>query len=265
MRISKYPIFREDVLRLYREGKGIQTISKITGISTTTLHRNMLKDGVIFRELGVAQSKTRVKYNPFINLDNIEVQYWLGFLIADGGISRIANNITLNLSEKDVEHIRKYAKFIGIPNDILYIPCTKSVRVCFANKEVKRFLISLGITPNKSKTIEVTIPITNHVLRGIFDGDGCISSTTRGSKIFYKWSLVSMSLKLTNQIKDVLDTLDISYSLKCYKGLYIFSTSKKDSITQLTKFLYQDATIYLERKYSKMQAASQEIVREIFR
>lgn len=243
----------------YESGKSLHDLSNKYKIPITTLHRNMKKAGVIFRELKDAQTKQIVRINPFLDLSKEEVQYWLGFFVADGGISSVNNDIVLNLSEKDISHIEKYRNFIDIRLPIYKIEKTHAIRVVYANKSIKEYLVSLGITPKKSKTVKIQFVFDRHFIRGLFDGDGCISAYSKKSGN-YKWSLVTGSKEFSTQIKTFLDSNNVDYRLSFSNNLWIFSTSKKSSIQKLYNILYKDASIYLTRKYTKMQAAIQEIV-----
>jgi intein/homing endonuclease len=85
-------------------------------------------------------------------------------------------------------------------NNYLY-----SVR--FSNKKIHHYLGTLGIVPRKSKIIELKIPLNKHILRGIFDGDGCVRTTNLKSKNpGINVTIVSGSKKLFLQLKKYLNT-----------------------------------------------------------
>ena len=64
------------------------------------------------------------------------------------------------------EGSKKY--IVNKTNGIMY-----NLVIC--NKLFIEYLVSIGLTPNKSKTIEMKNFIFNsHFVRGVFDGDGCV-------------------------------------------------------------------------------------------
>lgn len=54
--------------------------------------------------------------NLFKAIDTEEKAYWLGFLYADGNISKDKNVIELSLKESDIEHLKQYRKFLNLEN-----------------------------------------------------------------------------------------------------------------------------------------------------
>jgi hypothetical protein len=60
----------------------------------------------------VYESKNNNKFKKLLD-NNVESFYWLGFLIADGHFNK-NKFITINLSKKDINHINKFRKFLGI-------------------------------------------------------------------------------------------------------------------------------------------------------
>jgi hypothetical protein len=133
-----------------------------------------------------------VNSNPFLDLLNPDVQYWLGFLAADGCISSNKFYFTLHQAGQDRYHVDNLRNFIS--SEIkLQIYNNKSGnevwQIMVGNKEIHSFLISQGLTPKKSRTLEYLGEFTGHFIRGVFDGDGNCSTNnipkiTTGSEIF---------------------------------------------------------------------------------
>lgn len=87
-----------------------------------------------------------------------------------------------------------------------------------------------------------------HFIRGYFDGDGCITS----SKSNIKWSILGTSNFLSS-IQDIMvEKLQLNKT-KIYKAKNIYSLEYKGrkQIKTIKEWLYNDATIFLERKYNK--------------
>lgn len=93
----------------------------------------------------------------------------------------------------------------------------------------------------------------NHFLRGYFDGDGSIFLKNNKTIIF---ELLGTN-DFLNAIRDKLEKhLKIRFIKNIYKTrsqIVELKTSKKIIVDKILKFLYDNATIYLERKYFKYQ------------
>lgn len=196
------------------------------------------------------QNRRFVKNNPFEDLSNPEVQYWLGMLAADGTIS--GTRLTLGLKEQDKTHIEKFIKFLGgkvkirkTCKDEKYYSYTCS----FRNKEVIDFLEKLGIIANKSLTLDYKGEITLDFLRGIIDGDGYIRkksldeiSILTGSKLFAN-QLVTAIKKLFN--------IEAKLYIRMFKNeMYYVTILGKKRVPKILDELYLNACIFLDRKYN---------------
>lgn len=200
--------------------------------------------------------KRSVKSNPFENLDNPNVQYWLGMLAADG---TICDNSNIQLSLKDYNHIKKYKDFINSNNKIIctidrrYKTKPKMYKFCFTNNEVKDYLISLGLTPRKSMSLQLNIDLTWHILRGVIDGDGYIGCN--------RIDIATASITFKDQIVDFLKQNEFTpkvYNRKHYynnvNDLYTIRIARKNEVLNLLDKIYYNADTFLERKYHKARS-----------
>lgn len=140
--------------------------------------------------------------------DNISC-YWLGFLLADGHITkRYVFNV--NISIKDKDHFQKIEEHIDIKLKPSYRVRTNSVRYTLTDrKTILEISKIFNWQTNKTK-IPPTIPNLNKdqmfsLIVGFIDGDGSISKKD-GSiriKVDYTWSSIinSFYTHLTNDVK----------------------------------------------------------------
>jgi LAGLIDADG-like domain len=149
----------------YQRGISLTEIEKQTGFNRKAIANLLKEQGVSIIDYG--KRIQRVKINPFADLTNPEVNYWLGLLAADG---HVLDNGKTVLSSVDLDILEKFAQFTG---------CSKPLHgqgrvwTCgFINKEVAAHLNNLGITPRKSLTLEMQIPLTADFMRGYWDGNG---------------------------------------------------------------------------------------------
>lgn len=193
----------------------------------------------------------------FSKIDSEEKAYWLGFLYADGYIAKGKGNyrIELGLAKQDYNHLVKFRKFIGKNNTISYRNKTSSYRYSFRDKQIHQDLVNLGCTNAKSLILtfptEVQVPkeLQSDFIRGYFDGDGSlwfskdINCSILGTKDFLKG--------LQNCYADIQfnSIVPIHYD-RPDKGQRIMICGNKKSMKFLD-YIYQNATVYLDRKYHK--------------
>lgn len=109
--------------------------------------------------------------------------YWAGFLAADGGLSSRDKSIRLVLNRSDAVHVRKFKDVIKTNAKIFYVESVNAVGISIACQELYDALVALGIEPNKSlRMSKVNVPehLISHFIRGVFDGDGCLSGKDLG-------------------------------------------------------------------------------------
>ena len=238
------------ILLLHKQGLNPTEIAKELNTYNTTIRRILLKEGLTPRTQ--SQERAVVKTNPFIDLNDQQVQYWLGYIAADGNISKAPRNRVNVSTNLDPDHLNKYIKFIGYPIKLLkYLNKKYQVweySVNFANKEVRDYLVELGLTPNKSLTLKLNFPITWHFLRGLFDGDGCVRKCGNDN---VSLDLISASIDFINQIQEFLILHNILCLIRKHRNLYYITINKREYINLIYHLMYDDSSISLDRKREK--------------
>ncbi len=190
----------------------------------------------------------------FKNINDLETQYWLGWLATDGSIGS-GNRISLALEQKDKDIIEKYKKFISCTNKIHVLKDKRFENsimhtLKFRNKFIYKTLEDLGITQRKTFTLKVNFSITWEFLRGVIEGDGCFKASRdinfiTGSKEFFNQILEFLLLegfKPTTQI------------MKRKHLLYIIDICKNTDVVNFIEKVYKNADIpYCNRKYKSAQ------------
>src|SRR3989344_322038 len=106
--------------------------------------------------------------------------YAIGLLATDGCL--VKHSILIDLTSNDKEQLLNFSHCIGINLKIGLKnsgSSHKGLRVQIKNRIFYDFLLSIGLTPAKSKTLgKVDVPDKYFFdfLRGCFDGDGCFYS-----------------------------------------------------------------------------------------
>lgn len=233
-----------------KTGESLTKVSKLFGIDRGNFTCFLKKQGI---QIINKQNSTTIIENYFEIIDTEEKAYWLGFFFADGNVSKNSNNLEVSLKASDKEHLEKLAKSINYTNNIAIddVRC----RLCFANKKMKLDLINKGCIPNKSLILEPPKNIPDeliiHFIRGYFDGDGCIAFNEGKhhrptiSVLGTRKMLNFISMYLTGSFK----------ILKCNKGSNdtLVLTYTGEEARRLTFKLYENSTIYLNRKFQRFQ------------
>ncbi len=178
-----------------------------------------------------------------------EFVYLLGFLWADGYISKVCNSIEINIVKEDYEvlspvfskHIKwnifqKQRKQNGIPYGRPQIKSQISLSL------LKQFLLEYGYA-NKSGW------------RGYFDGDGSIAISKNGCKNLAFWSTADQDW---SELDSVLKSLGVKFSIykyyrKCGNSSALTLTHTK-RIRSVRSFLYprNEYDFGLKRKFDKL-------------
>ncbi|MDP3792160.1 MAG: LAGLIDADG family homing endonuclease [bacterium] len=191
--------------------------------------------------------------------------YAIGLLTADGCLNKDGRHLWF--SSKDLEMITNLKKSLNLKNKIgKYARGGEKEKryfcITFGDIYFYKFLITLGLSPAKSKTINsVNIPRDYFCdfLRGLFDGDGCFYSywDKRWPNSFsFKYSIASASLNFIKWLREILTNY---YGVKGYihkgAGVYNLEYVKGDS-RKLSEVMYYNKNIlYLSRKYDKITSS----------
>lgn len=209
--------------------------------------------------------------NYFNHIDTQDKAYILGLLYADGFVGdEHYNNVVLGMKDKDI--IEKIAKCIDYSGEIKkgnkggFKNSTYSYIINFSSKIMTNDLRRYGLYPNKSLTMKYfpLIPkeLERHFIRGYFDGDGTVvlsknSSYYKGKDFIKKYEYPTIQIGFLGTESFVEKLAE----KMCLKNCIIINTktplikelrisSKKESF-RIFQFLYDDADIFLERKYKK--------------
>lgn len=196
--------------------------------------------------------------NYFDTINSSNKAYILGFIYADGSVSK-RGNLTICLSKKDteiLEFIKEELNYSGVISSKLINKNEYSLLSIDSKVMVNR-LIELGIVPNKTYNSSVlpTIPkeYFNDTLRGYFDGDGSIyKNGEKGFTVCF-----SSNINILNSLKSYFDDLTIKTSnirLRNKNSEYsaMLEIRGNNQIIKIKNLLYSESNIfYLKRKYNK--------------
>lgn len=184
--------------------------------------------------------------------------YLIGLIMTDGYVLSDRDGLGLDMTDEDV--IKFVASTIGT-NYKTYIEEGRKnryrvlINVQGISKEVERF----GIVPRKSKIIEKPKLLDKerqylpYIIRGIIDGDGCVSKTSYGGAQFY---ICSMSEQFIDWIIEVLEKdffmTDIHKKQNVETGIWRAETSNQYNILKLIALVY-NKPFGMNRKYNELR------------
>lgn len=213
-----------------------------------------------------------INFLIFKEISSEQSAYFLGLLYADGNV-QIKNNsycITLKLKSNDQYILEKFRDIMS-PLSPIKITKNKGSDTEYSyfrinKKEVCKQVISHGCIPKKSLILQfpTTVPneLIHHFLRGYSDGDGTIYKNrlqkTKNSKPYVNtiWKIISTKQFCEQTAKIIKEQLDINCSQSlCRPKINQITTALSIGgnlqVRKVLDWLYQDATIYLPRKYKK--------------
>jgi DNA-binding transcriptional regulator WhiA len=244
-------INESELVELYNKNYSANKIAKIYGVDTRTITSKLRKLGVEVRKV---HQKYAINSDYFENIDSSNKSYWLGFLMADGYNS----GKFIRVDIQDGGHLEKLRDEVFINGDmpvrIKNSPTNKHVYyLTIQNDKIVKDCEKLGIVRSKSFITEYpNIPseFDRDFIRGLFDGDGSLSFSMDGNYRRYRFSIVG-SEKLIQSVKDKLLKLNINLKIRKTKSIFEVYICGNRQIIKMLNYLYDNSSIYLERKYQK--------------
>lgn len=260
----------------FDENKTQKEIKNIFNIGEKLLNR-WFKEAGIEKRIGNGKYYFNKKYFDEINTE--DKAYWIGFIWGDGYAMKRRRQVSpvyefkLDLVDKDQvikfkqaldsnHPIKTYYQKRWGKNAVVY-------RLYIANNYfVKNLFDNYGLIPNRfdaSKLLSRIPPrLYNHFIRGILDAEGSISD-------YYikdpRWGSLNRKMTVRFYTYEELLTFiqDTFYKNKLIKNISQTRKRHKDrdgycqelsysgtqQVPKILNYLYQDAHIYLDRKYEK--------------
>ena len=196
--------------------------------------------------------------------------YWLGFIYADGCIESSRDRLTISLSIKDLEHLKKFQDDIEATHKISFNKArysekykyTEKCSIRISSKKIKEDLGKLGCEPRKSLTCKfpkISNEMIPHFIRGYFDGDGSVSIVKCKNR---KYPMLDISIigteSFLQDLKIILGfskekALKIDKRLKSSISIRTLRFSGRFIGEKFYNYIYKDATVFLNRKREKFE------------
>lgn len=199
--------------------------------------------------------------NFFNKIDTQDKAYILGLLYADGNIAQDKRSVSISLQEADVQILLHIKDILNVNKDLAYIRYSdknpnwsNQYKFSISNTHFGETLIGHGLVPNKSLFLEfptnIPIDLYRHFLRGYIDGDGSISSSKKDNRVRLASTenfCYAAKLLIENQLK-----INVSIKpCKCNDITKELCISGGNQVKKFLDWIYQDANLYIQRKYDR--------------
>lgn len=253
-----------EVKEAFISGKPCKEIAAIFDVNISVIY-NVLKR----QNIKIPKIKYTFNYNFFDEIDSEEKAYFLGLLYADGYIDTDRGATNISLIHTDVGILEKFKKVIQYNGNIQTVIINKTnlkncivrpqKRLVFRDKHMTDTLANAGCVQKKSLVLKFPelhiLPksLYNHFIRGYFDGDGCISFC--GNKPDFQ--ILGTKEFLTYVQNVLVENTGLNFTKIVQRGnFFVLRYSGRINCLKLRDYIYNDATIYLDRKHIKFFAFS---------
>jgi len=224
----------------------------------------------LFKEYGLSKRKERTGHYPLIwsgeKITNEIEAYFVGFMYADGTVNDSQAVIKLKNQECEFNLLMTFKEYI-IPDQSLAFERNKSaVKLVISSNDFVANLQDLGVLKQKTYK-DLIIPkmdnsLLRHFVRGYFDADG----TVYYDRKYLKANICSINYNFLVLLQDVLHSSNIDCKINTeiregkkllspqgdykttYKDMHRLMIPSKVAKNEFKSFLYDDATIFLQRK-----------------
>jgi len=218
-----------NVIEEYKMGFSANKLGEKYNIDSGSIRDIVRKNGGSIRNQSEASTKYSANHNYFNTIDTANKAYFLGFLYADGCILNHNKScnlcISISLTVTDGYILEKFKKELEFTGEVRLKPCSQhNYKSTWIKRDQKILsvtsgklcddLIKLGCVPCKSLILkfptndQVPKNLMRHFIRGLFDGDGCITGTKtqNGKPTSHTFSIVG-TLDVCNGVQAYIDNL----------------------------------------------------------
>ena len=253
-----------DIIDLYvNKGWFVDTIRKKYSCRVNAIKRVLTENDIPIRRKSVLINKF-LKEDYFENINTEAKAYLLGFITADGSVlyrnrKSATGVLSLSVKSSDIEIINLLKTELNCESKIGYNKRKdkECVSISISSTKLVKSLEKYGVVPNK--TYKLNKIYTNfednelliHYLRGLIDGDGCISFNKEKNKSFIYFC--SYSKEFVESFRVTVNNL---INIKCKNSTFCVGATYRaswslQSARAVCELLYTNCSFYLTRKYNR--------------
>jgi len=198
----------------------------------------------------------------FFETPNLLNCYWAGFIAADGNVKKDKQELSIQISDKDYEHLKSFAESIKFTGKISRYTRKNGITMCNAHFNSEKLVDDLeknfNIIPQKTfKLIPPNIEekeLIDAFMVGYIDGDGCITTRKKyGTLGFDIRSTIELNNWFLKRIEEVCEDkinakLQIEDNSKNHSRFKIQSSKSEKVLRYLNKIDVPK----LQRKWGKI-------------
>lgn len=252
-----------DMVTSYEQGESAQSIANRYGTSYQVIQPLLAKRGVTLRSKREANKKQKCNDRYFQAIDTEEKAYWLGFLTADGCVTRgkklgDSPRISLHLAKQDYGHLVKLKQALQASQMIS--ANERSCSLTIFSAEMATDLAWHGMRPNKTfstTSAQVAVELERHYWRGVIDGDGDFAKSGDSLKLVGDYDVVLAFQKFVLSYCP-----QVRANIRKNENIFTFSIRRQATLCML-QAMYGDARVFLDRKYRRAQEIVTDAVEEM--
>ena len=190
--------------------------------------------------------------NNYFSEQNNRMAYIMGFLAADGNISKTGNRIQSQLSLTDKGHLEMIQSEIG--GCEVYEYESNGYKSCgwhCCSSQIKKDLAIYGIIPHKTGTLSIPKVLDKQYwkdfIRGYFDGDGTICKDGTGFRV----TITSANKEILEDINSYFEENGIKPSNLYKDHNNICIRFRSQASIDIYNLLYYNDCLCLKRKKEK--------------
>ena len=255
------------ILKAYENNESTKVIADRFGITRSAVLYWVRKSDLKMRAKSCGWKKYHFDYNYLDKIDTEDKAYFLGFLYADGNLYKPYRKISMELHERDIHILEKFKENLKSTYPLVFWKrklkvsgnINTYVTLAIIDKHFSEVCEKLGIIPRKSLFIKFPnrdiIPenLVRHFVRGYFDGDGSISWSADGGRTPYVSIIATdeFSKSIQQEFYKITGINGLVAPTNETRGMSFFRLSGRIKGLLFLKWIYDGATIYLNRKYDK--------------
>lgn len=249
-----------NICNLYLSGMSLQKIGKKYGCCKTVIKRILDENNVKTRDDSHKIRHYTLNENYFDVIDTPSKAYILGILFADGHNCVDKDLVKLELQERDIDILEKINFELESNRDLKFSDkrsknpnWQNTYRLSIYNKHISQTLENKGMIQNKSLVLDfpkwLDKNLYSHFIRGFIDGDGHIANNRYSVEIVGTKMFLESINEICNELFGFYGVIKDTYNKDSITKTLRINTFDKSK--QFLDWIYNGATIYMNRKYEK--------------
>lgn len=255
---------QKQIIDDYKNNTSLRKLEEKYNVSRSTISSFLEKKGIKTQK-GNHYRKYFHNEAFFEKIDSEEKAYWLGFLFADG---YILNNekrygqdaFALTVAKDSEDSLIKFKRSIQATNPITWDTSKEKSqpqgRILMYSQKTVNDLIDKGCVKQKSLILQppkgVPKELINHFIRGFFDGDGSLTKHELSSNSIAFNINITSTYEMVKWIRETLQMGQI-FPEKRREQTWYFAVGGNQQVIKIYHYLYDNATIWMDRKYERFQ------------